>query len=68
MRKLLLCLGVTAICLFLTSPPSQAVPPILAPICLDYCCYSSAATSTTKCWHNSVLRTCGWYWQNYECP
>ena len=67
MRKLLLCLAVVGTTLAVTDAPKQADAQIL-PICSSYCCTSPNATSTTKCRHNTVTTTCGWYWSNWACP
>lgn len=63
MRKLLLCLTLAGISLSLGTAQAQPLP-----LCSSYCCKSTGPTSTTKCLHNNIQRTCAWYWFNYACP
>ena len=60
MRKLFLCLAVTATCLLPSPQPTVAAIP-----CGTYCCPNSVnqnPTADTRCGYNGGWTTCGAYW------
>jgi hypothetical protein len=57
MRKLLLCLAVTATCL-LPSPRST----VAANPCGTYCCHPGPRPPATSCVYDGALTTCDAYW------
>ncbi len=59
MRKLFLCLAVSATCLLSSPQPTVAAFP-----CGTYCCNSPSGQKTpdTRCGYNGAWTTCGAYW------
>lgn len=60
MRKLLLCLVASGLCLPLSSSPSPAIT--LTPTCIGYCCVQDPAKANVVCYYNGGYKTCSWFW------
>jgi hypothetical protein len=57
MRKLFLCLAVTATCLLPSPRPTVAAFP-----CGTYCCHPGPRPPATSCVYDGALTTCDAYW------